>query len=70
MGFFLTGDEIINDLNQQFELLKKDSLRWGSEDWISMRNKLREVGGTKGRTSDSQREIYELLESTGLKYQF
>ncbi|GAL25444.1 cardiolipin synthetase [Vibrio variabilis] len=70
VGFFLTGDEIINDLNQQFELLKKDSLRWGSEDWISMRNKLREVGGTKGRTSDSQREIYELLESTGLKYQF
>jgi phosphatidylserine/phosphatidylglycerophosphate/cardiolipin synthase-like enzyme len=70
VGFFLSGEEIIADLNQQFELLKQDSLLWGSEEWISMRNKLREAGGTKGRTSESQREIYNLLESTGLKYQF
>ncbi|GAL36563.1 cardiolipin synthetase [Vibrio maritimus] len=70
VGFFLSGEEIITDLNQQFELLKEDSLLWGSEEWISMRNKLREAGGTKGRTSESQREIYNLLESTGLKYQF
>lgn len=70
VGFFLTGEEIVADLNTQFELLKQDSLLWGSDEWISMRNKLREVGGTKGRTSESQREIYELLESTGLEYQF
>lgn len=70
VGFFLSGEEIIADLNQQFELIKQDSLLWGSEEWISMRNKLREAGGTKGRTSESQREIYNLLESTGLKYQF
>ncbi|WP_418642204.1 phospholipase D family protein [Vibrio chaetopteri] len=70
VGFFLSGEELIADLNQQFELLKEDSLLWGSEEWISMRNKLREAGGTKGRTSESQREIYNLLESTGLKYQF
>ncbi|WP_239670629.1 hypothetical protein [Vibrio variabilis] len=70
VGFFLSGKESIADLNQQFELLKEDSLLWGSEEWISMRNKLREAGGTKGRTSESQREIYNLLESTGLKYQF
>lgn len=70
VGFFLSGDSIVSDLGEQFELLKQDSLLWGSDEWLSMREKLREIGGRKGRTTDNQREIYQLLESTGLKYQF
>ncbi|MCY9853969.1 phospholipase D family protein [Vibrio mediterranei] len=70
VGFFLSGEQIVSDLNQQFELLKQDSLLWGSEEWLEMRKQLRAVGGMKGKTSQSQREIYNILESTGLKYQF
>lgn len=70
VGFFLKGEELVADLNEEFELLKSYSTRWGSEDWLRMRAELREVGGTKGTTTDNQRTIYSLLESTGLKYQF
>ncbi|MGF1695141.1 phospholipase D-like domain-containing protein [Vibrio lamellibrachiae] len=70
VGFFLRGDTLIRELNEEFELLKSYSTRWGSDDWLQMRQLLREEGGMKGFTSDNQREIYDLLESTGLKYQF
>ncbi|WP_295890742.1 phospholipase D-like domain-containing protein [uncultured Vibrio sp.] len=70
VGYFLRGETIIEELNQEFELLKSYSTRWGSEDWLEMRRLIREVGGSKGLTTGNQRELYDLLESTGLKYQF
>ncbi|MGF1755866.1 phospholipase D-like domain-containing protein, partial [Vibrio makurazakiensis] len=70
VGFFLSGETVLNELNDEFDLLKSYSTRWGSDDWLKMRHLLREAGGMKGTTSNNQREIYSLLESTGLKYQF
>lgn len=70
VGFFLKGPTLIKELNQEFDLLKSYSTRWGSADWIQMRAELREQGGMKGTTTNNQRELYNLLESTGLKYQF
>ncbi|MEZ8824443.1 phospholipase D-like domain-containing protein [Vibrio amylolyticus] len=70
VGYFLRGATVIDDLNEEFELLKSYSTRWGSKDWLEMRRMIREVGGSKGLTTSNQRELYNLLESTGLKYQF
>ncbi|MGF1749583.1 phospholipase D-like domain-containing protein [Vibrio cionasavignyae] len=70
VGFFLSGEALVKQLTLQFSLLKQDSLQWGSAEWLEMRYKLREAGGSKGRTSSRQRGIFETLESTGLKYQF
>ncbi|MCL9776775.1 phospholipase D-like domain-containing protein [Vibrio methylphosphonaticus] len=70
VGFFLGGAPLIDELETQFSLLKQDSLLWGSDEWLEMRRKLRDAGGTKGRTSSRQRGIFEALEETGLKYQF
>ncbi len=70
MGFFLIGGDVIEDLNNEFDLLKSQSSRWGSEEWIEMRRKVRENGGMKGFTTKNQRRIYKILQSTGLIYQF
>ncbi|MDO6685305.1 MULTISPECIES: phospholipase D-like domain-containing protein [unclassified Agarivorans] len=70
VGFFFEGSGIVNRLNQEFDLLQSQSSRWGSDEWLEMRNKVREQGGMKGYTSDSQRGIYKTLDKTGLKYQF
>ncbi|CAM3032800.1 phosphatidylserine/phosphatidylglycerophosphate/ cardiolipin synthase family protein [Shewanella loihica] len=70
MGFFLFNGVVIKELNDQFELLKSQSTRWGSDEWLSMRHKVRESGGLKGMTTKKQRLIYKTLENTGLIYQF
>lgn len=70
MGFFLIGGNVIHALNDEFDLLKSQSSRWGSEEWIEMRRKVRESGGMKGFTTDNQRAIFKTIDSTGLIYQF
>lgn len=70
MGFFLINGEVIDELNNEFDRLKSQSTRWGSEDWLTMRDKLRENGGLKGMTTNNQRLIYKTLKNTGLIYQF
>ncbi|MGR5258649.1 phospholipase D-like domain-containing protein [Vibrio astriarenae] len=70
MGFFLFGGDVINTLNSEFDRLKAQSSRWGSAEWIEMRRKVRENGGTQGFTTKNQRTIYSTLENTGLIYQF
>jgi phosphatidylserine/phosphatidylglycerophosphate/cardiolipin synthase-like enzyme len=70
VGFFFQGESLVERLNQEFELLKSQSSRWGSSEWLEMRQKLRDQGGMKGSTTKSQRGIYKTLDKTGLKYQF
>ncbi len=70
MGFFLSGEEAIDDLNEQFEILKQDSLRWGSPEWLRMRKELMQTDDRKGSTTKKQRRINAKLEDTGLKYLF
>ncbi len=70
MGFFLIDGKVINDLNSEFDLLKSQSTRWGSKEWLRMRQKIRELSDMKGRTTRNQRFIFKILENTGLIYQF
>ena len=70
MGFFLFKGDAIDDMNREFELLKSQSTRWGSQEWLTLRHKVREMGGLKGSTTGRQRFIYKALENTGLIYQF
>ncbi|WP_220718954.1 phospholipase D-like domain-containing protein [Agarivorans litoreus] len=70
VGFFFQGEAFVGRLIQEFEKLKSQSSRWGSSEWLEMREKLREQGGMKGITTNNQRSIYKVLDKTGLKYQF
>jgi hypothetical protein len=42
------------------------SYRWGSPEWLDMRQRLGELGGTKGYTVRHQRGIYKTIKNTGL----
>jgi len=41
MGYFFTGDGILEDLHRDFERLKQSSYRWGSPEWLEMREQYR-----------------------------
>jgi phosphatidylserine/phosphatidylglycerophosphate/cardiolipin synthase-like enzyme len=69
MGFFFSSDELRDELTAIFEDLKKDSYLWGSPEWLEMRNKLRLIGGKKGKNTYKQRKTYKFLEESGLKWQ-
>jgi phosphatidylserine/phosphatidylglycerophosphate/cardiolipin synthase-like enzyme len=70
MGYFFRSDPLADDLNEDFELLKSMSHRWGSPEWLEMREKIREMGGMKGTTTRTQRQIYKVLDKTGLHWLF
>ncbi|WP_163134564.1 phospholipase D-like domain-containing protein [Agarivorans sp. Alg241-V36] len=70
VGFFLKSEAFVEELEREFELLKSQSVRWGSEEWLEMRQLIREQGGRKGRTTEKQRRIFKRLHDTGLIYQF
>ncbi|MGR5267027.1 phospholipase D-like domain-containing protein [Vibrio astriarenae] len=70
IGFFLSGEDVTQDLSREFDKLKQNSLRWGTPEWLEMRKAVKDKGGKKGLTTRYQRSIWGFLESTGLKYQF
>ena len=70
MGFFFRSDDLLKDFEKDFELLKSKSLRWGSPEWLAMRKRTAALGGTKGTTTRYQRNVYEFLRGTGLKWYF
>jgi phosphatidylserine/phosphatidylglycerophosphate/cardiolipin synthase-like enzyme len=69
MGFFFRGDELRAGLVTIFEDLKLKSYLWGTPEWLEMREKLRQVGGTKGKNTSKQRKTYNFLEKSGIKWQ-
>lgn len=69
MGYFFNGEKLRDELTGIFEALKKDSYLWGTPQWLEMRQKLRLIGGSKGRSTDSQRKTYKRLRFFGLKWQ-
>ena len=70
MGFYFQDPDLSKDLDRVFEDLKTISLRWGSPEWVDMRNRLVEAGGFKGYTTRTQRGLYKFLKETGLIWLF
>ncbi|MEP5567714.1 MAG: phospholipase D-like domain-containing protein [Halioglobus sp.] len=70
MGFFFAGEELLQVLLQEFEMLKSQSYLWGSPEWLEMRANVRALGGLKGHTSTKQRTTFTRLRTTGLHWQF
>ncbi|MCP4768039.1 MAG: phospholipase [Gammaproteobacteria bacterium] len=69
MGYFLSGEEVKDELLDIFEGLKQDSYLWGSPEWLEMRDKLRRTGSSKGGRAHRQRKTYDSLRNSGLKWQ-
>ena len=70
MGFFFESEELTRRMNADFELLKSRSYRWGSPEWLEMRQRLFRARGIKANMAKSQRTIYKVLRETGLERQF
>ena len=70
MGFFFRNEDMVRDIAENTDYLISLSYRWGSPEWLEMRQRLRELGGRKGRTTRKQRGIYKTLKNTGLMWLF
>ena len=68
MGFFLKNQELLGDLDEAFEMLKAQSYRWGTPEWLQMRREVMEVDGIKGWSTRHQRGIFKFLRATGLDW--
>ena len=68
MGFFLKNPELLDDLDEAFEMLKAQSYRWGTPEWLQMRREVMEVDGIKGWSTRHQRGIFKFLRATGLDW--
>ncbi|MDB4303760.1 phospholipase D-like domain-containing protein [Desulfosarcina sp.] len=70
MGFFIDDDALNQDLVDEFEWLKSQSYRWGSAEWLQMRNEVMKVSGLKGWSVRNQRLNYKLMKATGTDWLF
>ena len=68
MGFFLSNTGVLDDLDEAFEMLKAQSYRWGTPEWLQMRRQVMEVDGIKGWSTRHQRGIFKFLRATGLDW--
>jgi len=68
MGFFLSNTGVLDDLDEAFEMLKAQSYRWGTPEWLQMRREVMEVDGIKGWSTRKQRGIFKFLRATGLDW--
>ena len=68
LGFFLRNPELLDDLDEAFEILKAQSYRWGTPEWLQMRREVMEVDGIKGWSTRNQRGIFKFLRATGLEW--
>jgi len=60
MGFFFDDDQLVRDLLDDADQLKRQALLWSSPEWLPLRQDVAEAGGIsgiKGFTTRSQREI-------------
>ena len=68
MGFFFEGEALAEDINRDFDALIELSYRWGSPEWLEMRERARTLPSLKGWSVRSQRSIYKFLRATGLQW--
>ncbi|WP_244431080.1 phospholipase D-like domain-containing protein [Simiduia agarivorans] len=70
MGFYFDSPEVIKALQKEFDFLKSQSLRWGTPEWLEMRQKIIQAGGMKGYSTKQQRLLYKTMKGTGLIWLF
>jgi len=70
MGYFFDSAELANDIAENTDYLISLSYRWGSPEWLEMRQRLQDLGGTKGFSVRHQRGIYKTIKNTGLMWLF
>jgi phosphatidylserine/phosphatidylglycerophosphate/cardiolipin synthase-like enzyme len=70
MGYFFKSDPLAKDLNKAFDYLIQTSYRWGSPEWLELRNKTLDIKGMKGWSTKHQRKVYRTLKATGLHWLF
>lgn len=70
MGYFFKGDALAKELNEAFDYLVERSYRWGSPEWLEMRQRSMDVKGSKGWSTRHQRKVYKTLKATGLHWLF
>ena len=66
MGFFFDDPGLAADVHAAFDQLIAASYRWGSPEWLQLRKEVRDIKGTKGRTTKRQRNWYKLFKNTGI----
>lgn len=69
-GFFYGSAPLSEALNAEFDQLKANSTRWGSPEWLDMRDRLMAQEGTKSRTTRYQRLLYKFARRSGLIWFF
>ena len=70
MGFFFRSAELAADIAENTDYLISLSYRWGSPEWLEMRQRMREMKGMKASTVRHQRGIYKTINKTGLIWWF
>jgi hypothetical protein len=61
MGFTVNGREIHQGMVEVFEWLKSASYRWGTPEWLQMREELMEADTKKSGPARKQRTIFNSL---------
>lgn len=69
-GFFFESPELAAALNAEFDLLKANSLLWGSPEWLEMRRRMMAKEGIQAWTARHQRWLYKFSKSSGLIWLF
>lgn len=70
MGFFYESENLSKDINQNTDRLIEQSYRWGSPEWLELRQRLRKQKGRKALLVRQQRKLYLALKKTGLWWLF
>ena len=70
MGFFFNDPELLAEIVENTDYLISLSYRWGSPEWLEMRDRMREWSGMKAWTVRHQRGIYKSIKNTGLMWLF
>lgn len=70
MGYFFQSGPLAEELDKAFDYLIERSYLWGSPEWLELRNKTIDTGGSKGWSTQRQRGIYKTLMATGLHWLF
>ena len=70
MGYFFKSEPLADELNEAFDYLVEMSYRWGSPEWLQLRNKTLDVKGMKAWSTRHQRSLYKTLKATGLHWLF
>lgn len=69
-GFFYQSAPLSAALNAEFDRYIADSYRWGSPEWLDMRDKLIAQKGATSRTTRYQRLLYKFARRSGLIWFF